>query len=266
AEPIEEAEPANAVPESLDAEDMTEEFQEFADNANTEPSARPVDNDEIEEEQEFGSPLPEQTVKPEDEKYVESFAAGPMDFSFLDEQPPAQEEEEPELPVEDVPLSDIVQEEDADSEREMPAEEDVPVEEETPAVEDAPAEEDASFEDDAPAEEDAPVEENAPAEEDVPVEEEIPAEEETPAEEDAPVEEEIEDAEEIESLDNDYASNPFLFAGLAQNNNNIKYLEADNSNAIVQSEDGTFHIQGLPGEKDVAIDAEFKKLVDSVLN
>ena len=212
AEELEDAEPVSAVPESLDAEDMTEEFQEFADNANTEPSARSVDNDEIEEEQEFGSPLPEQTVKPEDEKYVESFAAGPMDFSFLDEQPPALEVEEPELPVEDVPLTDIVQKEDAVPEREMPAEEDAPVEE------------------------------------------------------DAPAEEEIEDAEEIESLENDYASHPFLFAGLAKNNNNIKYLEADNSNAIVQSEDGTFHIQGLPGEKDVAIDAEFKKLVDSVLN
>jgi hypothetical protein len=227
AEELDEAETADTVdviPESLDAEDMTEEFQEFADNANTEPSARPVDNDEIEEEQEFGSPLPEQTVKPEDEKYVESFAAGPMDFSFLDEQPPALDEEEPELPVEDVPLSDIVQEEDAVSEREMPAEEEAPVE-------------------------DAPVE-DAPAEE----------------EEVSPAEEQIEDAEEIESLENDYASHPFLFAGLAKNNNNIKYLEADNSNAIVQSEDGTFHIQGLPGEKDVAIDAEFKKLVDSVLN
>ena len=220
AEELEDVEPANAVPESLDAEDMTEEFQEFADNANKEPSAPSFDNDEIEEEQEFGSPLPEQTVKPEDEKYVESFAAGPMDFSFLDEQPSERDEEEPELPVEDVLLSDIVQEEDAVSEREMPAEEEI---------------------------EDAPVDDDAPAEED------------------APVEEEIEDAEEIESLENDYASHPFLFAGLAKNNNNIKYLEADNSNAIVQSEDGTFHIQGLPGEKDVAIDVEFKKLVDSVL-
>ena len=247
-EELDEVEPASAVSESLDAEDMTEEFQEFADNANKEPSALSVDNDEIEEEQEFGSPLPEQTVKPEDEKYVESFAAGPMDFSFLDEQPPALEVEEPELPVEDVPLSDIVQEEDAVSERKMPVEEDVPVEE------DAPVEEEI---------EDIPVEEEI---EDVPVEEEIPAEEDAPVDDDAPAEEEIEDAEEIESLENDYASHPFLFAGLAKNNNNIKYLEADNSNAIVQSEDGTFHIQGLPGEKDVAIDVEFKKLVDSVLN
>ncbi|MBQ6057476.1 MAG: hypothetical protein IJL34_07390 [Treponema sp.] len=247
-EELDEVEPASAVSESLDAEDMTEEFQEFADNANKEPSALSVDNDEIEEEQEFGSPLPEQTVKPEDEKYVESFAAGPMDFSFLDEQPPALEVEEPELPVEDVLLSDIVQEEDAVSERKMPVEEDVPVEE------DAPVEEEI---------EDIPVEEEI---EDVPVEEEIPAEEDAPVDDDAPAEEEIEDAEEIESLENDYASHPFLFAGLAKNNNNIKYLEADNSNAIVQSEDGTFHIQGLPGEKDVAIDVEFKKLVDSVLN
>ena len=192
-EELDEVEPASAVSESLDAEDMTEEFQEFADNANKEPSALSVDNDEIEEEQEFGSPLPEQTVKPEDEKYVESFAAGPMDFSFLDEQPPALEVEEPELPVEDVLLSDIVQEEDAVSERKMPVEEDVPVEE------DAPVEEEI---------EDIPVEEEI---EDVPVEEEIPAEEDAPVDDDAPAEEEIEDAEEIESLENDYASHPFLF-------------------------------------------------------
>ena len=78
--------------------------------------------------------------------------------------------------------------------------------------------------------------------------------------------EELEELEEIEPFENlQKGKTTFMFTNFAANNNNISDLEGENSSAIVQNADGTFHIEGKPLLKDVKIDLNFKKLVDSVL-
>ena len=78
--------------------------------------------------------------------------------------------------------------------------------------------------------------------------------------------EELEELEEIEPFENlQKGKTTFMFTNFAANNNNISDLECENSSAIVQNADGTFHIEGKPLLKDVKIDLNFKKLVDSVL-
>ena len=69
----------------------------------------------------------------------------------------------------------------------------------------------------------------------------------------------------VEMLNNSNDSLPFLFTSFAANNNNITDLESSVPDAIILDTDGTYHIDGMPSETEIEIDADFKKLVDSVL-
>lgn len=72
-----------------------------------------------------------------------------------------------------------------------------------------------------------------------------------------------EPAELVEPLDFD--GEPFLFSPLASDGI-ISELQADNSDAIVEEDDGTYHIGGNLSPSGLKLDMDFKKLVDSVLN
>lgn len=56
-----------------------------------------------------------------------------------------------------------------------------------------------------------------------------------------------------------------MFAKLGAETDNIEELVPLNSKAIVEAEDGTFHIQGEPDSSDVVLDSTLKTLVESVL-
>ena len=75
----------------------------------------------------------------------------------------------------------------------------------------------------------------------------------------------LEEAEDLESLTNPDDSVPFMFTRFAANNNNITELESENADAIVESEDGTYHIEGVPALGEFKLDKDFKKLVEAVL-
>ena len=80
--------------------------------------------------------------------------------------------------------------------------------------------------------------------------------------------EELEDVEELdtlETLSNQEATRPFMFAGFAQSKNNITDLTSISSKAIVESEDGTFHIEGEPEKTDYVLDRNLEELVESVI-
>ena len=80
--------------------------------------------------------------------------------------------------------------------------------------------------------------------------------------------EELEDVEELdtlETLSNQEATRPFMFAGFAQSKKNITDLTSISSKAIVESEDGTFHIEGEPEKTDYVLDRNLEELVESVI-
>ncbi len=74
-----------------------------------------------------------------------------------------------------------------------------------------------------------------------------------------------ENATELESLSTPFAAQPFMFAKLGAETDNIEELVPLNSKAIVEAEDGTFHIQGEPDSSEVVLNSELKTLVESVL-
>jgi len=69
----------------------------------------------------------------------------------------------------------------------------------------------------------------------------------------------------LENLTRPQDSHPFLFTVFGANNNNITDLPCDNSEAIVEGDDGIFYIEGQPDTKEMKIDSDLKKLVDAVL-
>lgn len=77
--------------------------------------------------------------------------------------------------------------------------------------------------------------------------------------------EEVEELDTLETLSNQEATRPFLFAGFAQSKNNITDLTSISSKAIVESEDGTFHIEGEPEKADYVLDRNLEELVESVI-
>ena len=77
--------------------------------------------------------------------------------------------------------------------------------------------------------------------------------------------EEAEELETLETLSNQEATHPFVFAGFAQAKNNITDLTSINAKAIVESEDGTFHIEGEPEKTDYILDRNLEELVESVI-
>ena len=77
--------------------------------------------------------------------------------------------------------------------------------------------------------------------------------------------EEAEELETLETLSNQEATHPFVFAGFAQAKNNITDLTSISSKAIVESEDGTFHIEGEPEKTDYILDRNLEELVESVI-
>ena len=77
--------------------------------------------------------------------------------------------------------------------------------------------------------------------------------------------EEVEELDTLETLSNQEATRPFLFAGFAQSKNNITDLTSISSKAIVESEDGTFHIEGEPEKTDYVLDRNLEELVESVI-
>ena len=77
--------------------------------------------------------------------------------------------------------------------------------------------------------------------------------------------EEVEELDTLETLSNQEATRPFMFAGFAQSKNNITDLTSINSKAIVESEDGTFHIEGEPEKTDYVLDRNLEELVESVI-
>ena len=77
--------------------------------------------------------------------------------------------------------------------------------------------------------------------------------------------EEVEELDTLETLSNQEATRPFMFAGFAQSKNYITDLTSINSKAIVESEDGTFHIEGEPEKTDYVLDRNLEELVESVI-
>ena len=77
--------------------------------------------------------------------------------------------------------------------------------------------------------------------------------------------EEVEELDTLETLSNQEATRPFMFAGFAQSKNNITDLTSISSKAIVESEDGTFHIEGEPEKADYVLDRNLEELVESVI-
>ena len=77
--------------------------------------------------------------------------------------------------------------------------------------------------------------------------------------------EEAEELETLETLSNQEATHPFVFAGFAQAKNNITDLTSISSKVIVESEDGTFHIEGEPEKTDYILDRNLEELVESVI-
>ena len=77
--------------------------------------------------------------------------------------------------------------------------------------------------------------------------------------------EEVEELDTLETLSNQEATRPFLFAGFAQSKDNITDLTSISSKAIVESEDGTFHIEGEPEKTDYVLDRNLEELVESVI-
>ena len=74
-----------------------------------------------------------------------------------------------------------------------------------------------------------------------------------------------ENATELESLSTPFAAQPFMFAKLGAETDNVEELVPLNSKAIVEAEDGTFYIQGEPDSSEVVLNSELKTLVESVL-
>ncbi len=74
-----------------------------------------------------------------------------------------------------------------------------------------------------------------------------------------------ENAGELETLSTPFAAQPFMFAKLGAETDNVEDLVPLNSKAIVEAEDGTFYIQGEPDTSDVVLDSTLKTLVESVL-
>ena len=74
-----------------------------------------------------------------------------------------------------------------------------------------------------------------------------------------------ENADELESLSTPFAAQPFMFAKLGAETDNVEELVPLNSKAIVEAEDGTFYIQGEPDSSEVVLNSELKTLVESVL-
>ena len=77
--------------------------------------------------------------------------------------------------------------------------------------------------------------------------------------------EEVEELDTLETLSNQEATRPFMFAGFAQSKDYITDLTSINSKAIVESEDGTFHIEGEPEKTDYVLDRNLEELVESVI-
>ena len=77
--------------------------------------------------------------------------------------------------------------------------------------------------------------------------------------------EEVEELDTLETLSDQEATRPFMFAGFAQSKNNITDLTSISSKAIVESEDGTFHIEGEPEKTDYVLDRNLEELVESVI-
>ena len=82
---------------------------------------------------------------------------------------------------------------------------------------------------------------------------------------DLPETEKVEELDTLETLSNQEATRPFMFAGFAQSKNNITDLTSISSKAIVESEDGTFHIEGEPEKTDYVLDRNLEELVESVI-
>ncbi len=74
-----------------------------------------------------------------------------------------------------------------------------------------------------------------------------------------------ENVSELETLSTPFSSQPFMFAKLGAETDNVQELVPLNSKAIVEAEDGTFHIQGEPDSSDFVLDSALKNLVESVL-
>ena len=70
---------------------------------------------------------------------------------------------------------------------------------------------------------------------------------------------------EPELLSNPEDGNPFVFTGFAQFESRITELSPVSAKAIVESEDGTFHIEGRPEKTDYPLDKSLEALVESVL-
>ena len=59
---------------------------------------------------------------------------------------------------------------------------------------------------------------------------------------------------------------PFTFTQIGSTNSKVSDLLSDTQDAIVQDNDGTFHVTKMPQlNSKLALNMEFKKLVDSIL-
>ncbi len=104
---------------------------------------------------------------------------------------------------------------------------------------------------------------NSPVESDPEEEMSLVLEEDLPFE-DSP-KEQSETVSELETLSTPLAAQPFMFAKLGAETDNVEELVPLNSKAIVEASDGTFHIQGEPDSSDFVLDSTLKNLVESVL-
>lgn len=81
---------------------------------------------------------------------------------------------------------------------------------------------------------------------------------------DAEVLEPLDSGGTFDALENSSSGEPFLFSSFAADER-ISELQADNSDAIVDEGDGTYHIDENLSFSGLKLDMDFKKLVDSVL-
>ena len=247
-ETVDEAEPVDEVETVDEIEPVDEVEAEPADEVETVDEIEPVNEAETVEDAEPASEL--ETVE-DAELPAEEFKISRIDFSFLDEEEKDGEKWQNMQPA-DIQNFDTAEQTAAPQTVDEPEPVTAPQTEDESEPVTAPQTEDESEPAVAPQTADEPVS--------VDVSQSIDVAEPEPSEEPSLLAE-----AEPELLSNPEDGNPFVFTGFAQFESRITELSPVSAKAIVESEDGTFHIEGRPEKTDYPLDKSLEALVESVL-
>ncbi len=265
ATPANDAEPTDALPAQKDSE---------PDSFSVAAGGPQADDSDFEEKIGFGVPEPslQPGAEPLAENSADDFVVSSVDFSFLDTLDDEDADIAPAEPVSVAPPAHIATTADsadnadfanAENKTETQREQMQPTKLNTtddfspdpeylPPVVDLLSALDPSL--DA---QNSPVESEPEEEMSLVLEENLPFEDSS--------KEQSETASELETLSTPLAAQPFMFAKLGAETDNVEELVPLNSKAIVEASDGTFHIQGEPDSSDFVLDSTLKNLVESVL-